>query len=114
MPGRVRPPTPGRGLTGAEPAAAVLADLELLGWPATILAARLRTSAATVATVRGGTDHRHFLICRRCGHSLAVDSEPVESWADEVVAQSGFVDVQYTVELAGICAGCAPAPPDRP
>ncbi|MEW1912987.1 transcriptional repressor [Kitasatospora sp. NPDC085895] len=55
---------------------------------------------------RPGTDHQHYLICRRCGHSLAVESGPVERWAARIAAQSGFADVHHTVELAGTCTAC--------
>ncbi|MEU9134135.1 hypothetical protein AB0D08_39740 [Kitasatospora sp. NPDC048540] len=58
LPGRERPPSPGRGLTCAAAAAAVLAELEARGWTAAYLAARLRTSAATVAAVRDGSRRR--------------------------------------------------------
>jgi hypothetical protein len=58
LPMQSEPPAPGRGLTGAGPAAAVLAELAVQGWPATYLAARLETSAATVAAVRDGSRRR--------------------------------------------------------
>ncbi|MFJ4183819.1 Fur family transcriptional regulator [Kitasatospora sp. NPDC089509] len=55
---------------------------------------------------RPGADHRHYLICRRCGLSRPVDAAPVETWADHIAATSGFADVQHTVELSGVCADC--------
>ncbi|GAB2720122.1 Fur family transcriptional regulator [Kitasatospora kifunensis] len=55
---------------------------------------------------RPDEDHRHYLICRRCGISVPVDAGPVESWADEIARTSGFAQVQHTVELAGTCADC--------
>ncbi|MDH6574478.1 transcriptional repressor [Kitasatospora sp. MAP5-34] len=58
---------------------------------------------------RPDTDHRHYLICRRCGLSVPVDSGPVEAWADEIARTSGFAQVQHTVELAGTCVGCVAA-----
>nr|WP_144298824.1 hypothetical protein [Streptomyces sp. TLI_235] len=58
LPRRGQPPSPGRGLTSAGPAADVLAELAARGWPATYLAARLDTSTATVAAVRGGSRRR--------------------------------------------------------
>lgn len=56
---------------------------------------------------RPGSDHRPYLICRQCGLSLPVDSAPVESWADEIGASSGFTAVEHTVELTGTCVACA-------
>jgi hypothetical protein len=58
LPGRGQPPAPGRGLTDAQQAAAVLAELAVQGWPATYLAARLNTSTATIAAVRDGSRRR--------------------------------------------------------
>ncbi|MFJ1708526.1 hypothetical protein [Kitasatospora sp. NPDC088346] len=58
LPGPGRPPSPGRGLTCADAAAAVLAELAAEGWPATFLAVRLDTSVATVAAVRDGSRRR--------------------------------------------------------
>ncbi|GAA1110766.1 hypothetical protein [Kitasatospora arboriphila] len=50
--------SPGRGLIGAAPAAAVLRELALAGWPATYLAAHLHTSTQTIAAVRDGERRR--------------------------------------------------------
>ncbi|MFI9273507.1 Fur family transcriptional regulator [Kitasatospora sp. NPDC052896] len=61
---------------------------------------------------RPGADHRHYLICRVCGLSVAVDSGPVETWADQVAEESGFADVRHTVELAGVCTTCLAAADD--
>lgn len=51
-------------------------------------------------------EHRHYLVCRACGRSVAVDSAPVERWADRVGGPMGFADVQHVVELTGICRRC--------
>ncbi|MCF3171967.1 transcriptional repressor [Streptomyces sioyaensis] len=51
--------------------------------------------------------HRHYLICRCCGRSRAVDTEVVEAWADRIGEHTGFTDVEHTLELTGVCAGCA-------
>ncbi|MEV7180998.1 hypothetical protein [Kitasatospora sp. NPDC093679] len=73
LPRRDQPPAPGRGLTGAGPAAAVLSELAARGWPATYLAARLGTSTATVAAVRGGFRRRISIALDRRIHSLWLD-----------------------------------------
>ncbi|WP_338895161.1 Fur family transcriptional regulator [Streptomyces sp. TG1A-60] len=58
---------------------------------------------------RPGDSHRHYLICRACGHSRPVDSEVVEEWAGRIASDSGFAAVEHTVELTGVCAGCQSA-----
>ncbi|WP_236652310.1 Fur family transcriptional regulator [Streptacidiphilus neutrinimicus] len=55
---------------------------------------------------RPGPDHRHYLRCRTCGRSVAVDSHLVERWAERIGATSGFTEISHTVELTGICADC--------
>ncbi|QKV97983.1 transcriptional repressor [Streptomyces sp. NA02950] len=54
--------------------------------------------------------HRHYVVCRGCGLSLAVEADPVERWADDVAVATGFAEVEHTVELTGICDRCRPAP----
>ncbi|NED13003.1 Fur family transcriptional regulator [Streptomyces sp. SID9124] len=50
--------------------------------------------------------HRHYVVCRACGLSLAVESEQVERWAADTAAKTGFAEVHHTVELTGVCADC--------
>lgn len=60
---------------------------------------------------RPANDHRHYLMCRHCGHSRALDAGPVERWADGIAARTGFTEIRHTVEVTGICVPCAA--PDR-
>ncbi|QNP74761.1 transcriptional repressor [Streptomyces roseirectus] len=57
---------------------------------------------------RPADGHRHYLVCRDCGLSLAVEAEAVERWADDVAAATGFAELEHTVELTGICDRCRP------
>ncbi|MFB7496408.1 Fur family transcriptional regulator [Streptomyces sp. NPDC056161] len=54
--------------------------------------------------------HRHYLVCRTCGLSLAVEAEAVERWAGGVAAATGFAEVEHIVELTGICDRCTEEP----
>lgn len=54
--------------------------------------------------------HRHYLVCRHCGLSQAVEAEAVERWAEDVAATTGFAEVEHTVELTGICRDCRQQP----
>ncbi|MGW1953306.1 Fur family transcriptional regulator [Streptomyces sp. NPDC001920] len=56
--------------------------------------------------------HRHYLICRLCGHSRPVNAEAVERWAGRIAADSGFAEVRHTVELTGVCTECGPSTDD--
>ena len=51
--------------------------------------------------------HHHHLTCRSCGRSVEVEGRDVERWAEQVAADAGFVDVDHTVELFGLCPECA-------
>ncbi|CAL9648855.1 Fur family transcriptional regulator [Streptomyces sp. NPDC090994] len=55
---------------------------------------------------RPADGHRHYLLCRRCGLSLAVDSDEVERWAADIARVTGFHDVDHTLELTGMCDDC--------
>jgi Fur family transcriptional regulator, ferric uptake regulator len=51
--------------------------------------------------------HHHHLVCRSCGRAVEVEGPAVESWADRVAAQHGFVSVSHTMEIFGTCPECA-------
>lgn len=51
--------------------------------------------------------HHHHLVCRSCGRAEEVEGRAVERWADDVAARFGYVDVDHTVEVFGICHDCA-------
>ncbi|MFJ5302649.1 Fur family transcriptional regulator [Streptomyces sp. NPDC088350] len=79
------------------------------------LAALVEAGRADVVRDRGGErlfrhrpfpEHQHYLLCRACGLSVAVDSEAVETWAGRVADISGFAEVEHTVELTGRCPRC--------
>ncbi|AAZ54894.1 transcriptional repressor [Thermobifida fusca] len=55
--------------------------------------------------------HHHHLVCRDCGKAVEIEGPAVESWADELAAQHGFVDLTHTLELFGTCSDCAAAKP---
>lgn len=54
-----------------------------------------------------GTGHHHHLVCRRCGRTVEIEGRAVERWAGGVAKTHGYVDVDHTVELFGICPACA-------
>ncbi|WP_069811508.1 Fur family transcriptional regulator [Streptomyces sp. TP-A0874] len=68
----------------------------------------LRTSEGEAVYRRCSTDdHHHHLVCRRCGKAVEVEGPAVERWADQVAEEHGFLDVNHTVEIFGICGECA-------
>jgi len=68
----------------------------------------VRTESGEVLYRRcASPSHHHHLVCRCCGRTVELEGPEVESWADEVAAQHGFVDVAHTVEVVGTCGSCA-------
>jgi Fur family ferric uptake transcriptional regulator len=50
--------------------------------------------------------HHHHLVCRECGRTVEIAGPAVETWANTMAAQHGFVDVSHQMELFGTCAEC--------
>jgi Fur family transcriptional regulator, ferric uptake regulator len=53
-------------------------------------------------------DHHHHVVCRACGHSVEVESDEIERWAEETAERHGFSRVTHTAEVYGVCSSCAP------
>lgn len=58
-----------------------------------------------------GHNHHHHLVCRRCGRAEEVEGPAVERWASEMARKFGYVDVDHSVEVFGICRDCARSEP---
>jgi Fur family zinc uptake transcriptional regulator len=55
-----------------------------------------------------GHDHPHqFLICIRCGATAEICDGRVAASVAEAAGLAGFVPHRTTVEVEGVCAGCA-------
>lgn len=59
----------------------------------------------------GEPAHHHHLVCRVCGRTEEVTAPGVERWARAVAEEYGYVDINHELELFGVCADCAAAPP---
>ncbi|MER8029934.1 transcriptional repressor [Streptomyces bauhiniae] len=55
---------------------------------------------------RPADGHRHYLVCRRCGHSRPVEADSVERWVENLAASTAFTAVEHTLELTGVCGPC--------
>ncbi|MGA4845626.1 Fur family transcriptional regulator [Streptomyces sp. G5(2025)] len=55
-------------------------------------------------------EHRHYLICRRCGRSQPVDARDVETWTERLAESTGFAELEHTLELSGVCGRCRRPP----
>ena len=50
--------------------------------------------------------HHHHIVCRRCGRTVEIEDDAVESWAASVAKRAGFTEVEHTVEIMGLCRDC--------
>ena len=50
--------------------------------------------------------HHHHLICRRCGTTVEIAADSVETWAREVAARHGFIEPHHVVDVFGLCPDC--------
>jgi Fur family transcriptional regulator, ferric uptake regulator len=67
----------------------------------------LRTDTGESVYRRCSEHHHHHLVCRACGSTVEIQGGQVEAWASEMAHEHGFSDVSHTVEIFGICGGCA-------
>lgn len=68
----------------------------------------LRTGSGEAVYRRCETaHHHHHLVCRRCGAAVEIEGPAVETWAQEVAADNGFVELSHTCEIFGLCRRCA-------
>lgn len=50
--------------------------------------------------------HHHHLICRNCGHTVEIQADEVEEWAQSVAAKNGFTQPEHVVDVFGLCRLC--------
>ena len=51
--------------------------------------------------------HHHHLICRRCGRTVEIGADAVETWARDVASEHGFTQPQHVVDVFGFCGDCS-------
>lgn len=68
----------------------------------------LRTGSGEAVYRRcDSADHHHHLVCRRCGGAVEIEGPAVETWAQKVADEHGFVELSHTLEIFGLCRRCA-------
>lgn len=50
--------------------------------------------------------HHHHLVCRLCGRTEELRTEMVERWASQLAADTGFTEIEHTLEMTGVCTPC--------
>lgn len=68
----------------------------------------LRTGSGEAVYRRCDTaHHHHHLVCRRCGAAAEIEGPAVETWAQKVADEHGFIELSHTLEIFGLCRRCA-------
>jgi len=69
---------------------------------------RIERLNAFTGCVSAGHDHTHqFLICKTCGHAQELHDHAVEAALGQAALGAGFTPSRMTVEIEGLCRGCA-------
>lgn len=69
---------------------------------------RIDTMNAFVACFEPERGHRaHFLLCRQCGCVAEIEDPALAVAVERAAADAGFTAERETVEIVGLCAGCA-------
>ncbi|OBB78729.1 Fe2+/Zn2+ uptake regulation protein [Mycobacterium colombiense] len=59
--------------------------------------------------LRTGSEHRHYLLCRRCGDAVAFTPTALEKHTTELTTQHHYADVSHYIDLYGTCPRCRDA-----
>lgn len=69
---------------------------------------RIDTMNAYIACFTPERCHRtYFLLCKRCGCVAEIEHLALDRALERAAADAGFAPEHETVEIAGLCAGCA-------
>jgi Fur family ferric uptake transcriptional regulator len=60
----------------------------------------------TLYRLRTVAEHRHYLLCRRCGRAVGFTADDAERQADCLAQQHCFTDVTHWIDVFGTCPLC--------
>jgi Fur family transcriptional regulator, ferric uptake regulator len=55
---------------------------------------------------RRKAEHRHYLLCRRCGNAVGFTAPAIEEHTDDLARHHDYAEVTHYVDLYGICPLC--------
>ena len=56
--------------------------------------------------LRTGSEHRHYLLCRRCGDAVGFTPIALEEHTSELTNRHHYADVAHHIDLYGTCPRC--------
>ncbi|WP_099021148.1 Fur family transcriptional regulator [Mycolicibacterium palauense] len=63
--------------------------------------------------IRTAPEHRHYLLCRRCGRAVAFTASTLKGHADQPTQEHRYAEVTHHLDIYGICPRCQNNPRDH-
>jgi Fur family ferric uptake transcriptional regulator len=60
----------------------------------------------TLYRLRTAPEHRHYLLCRRCGRAVGFTVEDIERYTSRLARRHRFADVTHYIDIYGTCPRC--------
>lgn len=60
----------------------------------------------TLYRLRTTLEHRHYLLCRRCGRAIGFTAGEIEYFTSQLAEQYRYTDVAHQIDFYGTCPGC--------
>ncbi len=56
--------------------------------------------------LRTTPEHRHYLLCRKCGRAIAFTAGEIEHLTSQLAEQHRYTDVAHQIDFYGTCPRC--------
>jgi Fur family transcriptional regulator, ferric uptake regulator len=56
--------------------------------------------------LRTTNQHRHYLVCRRCGRAIGFTADEIEDFTNELARKHRYIDVAHQIDFYGTCPRC--------
>lgn len=57
--------------------------------------------------LRTTSQHRHYLLCRRCGSAIGFTAREIEDFTGQLAEQHRYTDLAHQIDFYGTCPQCA-------
>lgn len=56
--------------------------------------------------LRSTPEHRHYLLCRRCGRAIGFTAAEIEHFTNQLAEQHRYTDLAHQIDFYGTCPRC--------
>lgn len=56
--------------------------------------------------LRTTPEHRHYLLCRQCGHAIGFTAGEIEHLTSQLAEQNRYTNVAHQIDFYGTCPRC--------